>query len=140
MEIKVRYLGRPFNEEEMAMAVQDLELSRDILYLFADEESYPSKLQYLDLVEEFPNIPDWQVLLSIDRLSSAGLLQVKLEFHRENITMCEFIGLTNEGDAFVFGARNPKRWEKSLKKCAEMFGVATVSQFSEVLIKTTLSI
>ena len=96
------------------MAVQDLELSRDILYLFADEESYPSKLQYLDLVEEFPNIPDWQVLLSIDRLSSAGLLQVKLEFHRENITMCEFIGLTNEGDAFVFWKRVPCKTLKLL--------------------------
>ena len=99
--------------------ISDAELCRDILYLYADEPRYPSRIQWQELCQAFPRHTPEELKLNVLALHHADLLDVDIKKIVDNrMTHIHFIrGLSPyRGSEFVHNARSNKIWNAAIEK------------------------
>ena len=99
--------------------ISDAELCRDILYLYADEPHYPSKIQWQELCQAFPDRTTEELKLNVQALQEAGLLNAKINYIADNriIQIGFIVGLfPYKGSEFVHNARSSKIWNAAMNK------------------------
>lgn len=124
--------------------ITNIKLCRDILFRYAEEEHYPSRVQLNDLVDLYPDHTDDELLFNVLALKDAGLLDARIELRvgadLHSIVIDKgIVGLTpHKGSEFVHHAKSDKLWKKALEKFADAGMEASLSRLFAVL--TTMSL
>ena len=63
------------NEHKMIL---DAEFVRDILFVYANESDWPSKIGSKELQQHFPKRPEGEIIFHLVRCQEAGLLDSKI--------------------------------------------------------------
>ena len=119
--------------------IADVELCRDILFRYADEECYPSRIQLEDLYSIYSNRGEDEILFNVLALKDAGLLHARIELIvgadlHSGVKDMGIIGLTpHVGSEFVHHARSDKLWKAAMKKFTEAGMDAGLSRIFDVL-------
>ena len=104
--------------------IEDAEISKAILEVVADTESYPARLTQDDIRDSdtikksFENISSDVIVFHVKMLEEAYLIEAEFRDHRtlssatRNVTI---IGLTKEGSDYVKNIRSPF-WNKAMQK------------------------
>ena len=99
--------------------IEDVEMTRKILYLYADEEgnNWPSKIEEWDIMQQVPNEEPSKVRAHLQWAYEAGLLDGKPFCHVEAPGVGPIFnhpkGLTKSGSDYVKLARS-SLWEKAI--------------------------
>ena len=125
--------------------ITDIELCRSILFRYAEEKHYPSKIQLDNLIALYPERSDEEIIFHVVALKDAALLDTRIEvvmgadFHslvRNN----GIKGLTPHlGSEFVHHAKSDKLWKKAVKKFGDAGMEATLSRLVTVLTSMPLA-
>lgn len=125
--------------------IADLELCRDILFKYAEEECYPSKIQLDDLLDIYFERSQDQIVFNVLALKEAGLLDARIELSvgadlHSVVIDKGIIGLTPHlGSEFVHHARSEKLWKMALNKFGDAGMGAALSRMFDVLTNLPLS-
>lgn len=102
--------------------ITDVELCRDILFRYADEKHYPSRIQLEDLYALYAERSEEEILFNVLALKDAGLLHARVELMvgadlHAGVKDMGIIGLTPHlGSEFVHHARSDKLWKTAIRK------------------------
>ena len=124
--------------------ITDVELCRDILFRYADEECYPSRIQLEDLYSIYSGRNEDEILFNVLALKDAGLLHARIELIvgadlHTGVKDMGIIGLTPHlGSDFVHHARSDKLWKAAIKKFGDAGMNATLSRMFDVLTSLPL--
>ena len=119
--------------------ITDVELCRKILFRYAEEKCYPSKIQLNDLVGIYSNRSEEEIVFNVLALRDAGLLDARIELKvgadlHSYINYKGIIGLSPHlGSEFVHHAKSEKLWNVALKKFRDVGMDATLSRMFDVL-------
>ena len=121
--------------------ITDVELCRDILFQYADEKCYPTKIQLRDLYSMYSDRTEEEILFNILALKSAGLLEARIELIvgadlHSGVKDGGIIGLTPHlGSEFVHHARSEKLWKMAMKNFSDAGMDAALSRVFDVLTR-----
>ena len=124
--------------------IADVKLCRDILFRYADEDSYPSKIQLNDLMKFYSERSEEEIIFNVLALKDAGLLDVRIELKigadLHSLAVDKGIaGLTPHlGSEFVHHARSDKLWKTALKQFGDAGMDAALSRMFDVLTNIAL--
>ena len=124
--------------------ITDVELCRDILFRYADEECYPSRIQLEQLYSIYSDRSEDEILFNVLALKDAGLLHARIELMvgsdlHAGVNDMGIIGLTPHlGSEFVHHARSDKLWKAAMKKFSDSGMDAALSRIFDVLTSTAL--
>ena len=119
--------------------ITDVELCRDILFRYADEKCYPSRIQLEDLYSIYSERNKDEILFNVLALKEAGLLHARIELMvgadlHAGVKDRGIIGLTPDlGSEFVHHARSEKLWTAAVKKFGDAGMNAALSRMFAVL-------
>ena len=125
--------------------IADVELCREILFRYADEDCYPSRIQLRDLESIYADRTTEEIVFNILALKEAGLLEARIKLQvgadlHSLIVDNGIIGLTPHlGSEFVRHARSDKLWKAAIKKFGDAGMEAALSRMFEVLTTTPLA-
>ena len=124
--------------------IADIELCRDILFKYADEQHYPSQIQLNDLVSIYSNRTEEEVIFNVLALRDAGLLDARIELKvgadlHSLVIDKGIIGLTPHlGSEFVRHARSDKLWKAAIKRFSDAGMEAALSRMVDFLTTTPI--
>ena len=124
--------------------IADVKLCRDILFRYADEESYPSNIQLNDLMKFYSERSEEEIIFNVLALKDAGLLDARIELKigadlHSLVVDKGIVGLTPHlGSEFVHHARSDKLWKTALKKFGDAGMDAALSRMFNVLTNIAL--
>ena len=124
--------------------IADVKLCRDILFRYADEESYPSNIQLNDLMKFYSERSEEEIIFNVLALKDAGLLDARIELKigadlHSLVVDKGIVGLTPHlGSEFVHHARSDKLWKTALKKFGDAGMDAALSRMFDVLTNIAL--
>ena len=124
--------------------ITDVKLCRDILFRYADEECYPSKIQLEDLVRIYSERSEDEIVFNLLALKDAGLLDARIELKvgadlHSLVIDRGIVGLTPHlGSEFVHHAKSEKLWKKAVRKFGDAGMDATLSRMFDVLTNMAL--
>ena len=123
----------------------DVNLCREILFKYADEPCYPTKIQADDLYTMFPDRPTVEVDFNLIALDRAGLLIVDHCWIGSRASSQYYIGAIHgisphKGSEFVRNARNPKLWEAAKQECLRRLGELALGRMEELVNSLPLPI
>ena len=124
--------------------IADVKLCRDILFRYADEGSYPSKIQLNDLLEFYSERSEDEIIFNVLALKDAGLLDARIELKigadlHSLVIDKGILGLTPHlGSEFVHHARSEKLWKTALKKFGDAGMDSALSRMFDVLTNIPL--
>ena len=133
----------PFGRAEFETMILDAEFTRDILFVYADEKEWPSKIGLKVLRARFPEHREDAILFHLKRCQEAGLLDAQIG-RSQSLTgpAAYFIGsidgLTYRGSEFVLNARNPRLWEKAVDKCIAEAGHIGLTRLMDALMSVAM--
>ena len=119
--------------------ITDVELCREILFRYADENCYPSRIQLNDLYSIYSERDADEILFNVLALKDAGLLHARIDLMvgadlHAGVKDMGIIGLTPHlGSEFVHHARSDKLWKKAVKKFGDAGMNAALSRMFDVL-------
>ena len=125
--------------------ITDVELRRKILFRYADETCYPSRIQLDDLYSIHSERSDEEILFNILALKNAGLLDARIELMvgadlHAGVKDMGIIGLTPHlGSEFVHHARSDKLWKMAMKKFSDAGMDAALSRVFDVLTRLPIA-
>lgn len=124
--------------------IADVKLCRDILFRYADEDSYPSKIQLNDLLKSYSERCEEEIIFNVLAVKDAGLLDARIELKigadlHSLIVDKGIVGLTPHlGSEFVHHARSEKLWKTALRKFGDAGMDAALSRMFDVLTNIAL--
>ena len=124
--------------------ITDVEFCRDILFKYADETSYPSRIQLDDLIASYSDRSEEEVLFNVLALKEAGLLDARIELKlgadlHSVVIDKGIVGLTPHlGSEFVHHARSDKLWKAAIKRFSDAGMEVALSRMLDVLTTTPL--
>lgn len=124
--------------------IADVKLCRDILFRYADEESYPSNIQLNDLMKFYSERSEEEIIFNVLALKDAGLLDARIELKigadlHSLVVDKGIVGLTPHlGSEFVHHARGDKLWKTALMKFGDAGMDAALSRMFDVLTNIAL--
>lgn len=125
--------------------ITDVDLCRDILFRYADEQHYPSRIQLDHLYAIYSEKSEDEVLFNVLALKDAGLLHARIELVvgadlHSGIRDNGIIGLTPHlGSEFVHHARSDKLWKAAARKFSDAGMDAALSRMFDILTSLPLS-
>ena len=124
--------------------ITDVELCREILFRYAEEQYYPSRIQLEDLYSIYSDRSEDEILFNVLALKDARLLHARIELMvgadlHAGVNDMGIIGLTPHlGSEFVHHARSDNLWKKAIKKFGDAGMNAAISRMFEVLTNLPL--
>lgn len=124
--------------------ITDMELCREILLRYADEDCYQSKIQLSNLISIYSNRSEDEIVFNILALKDAGLLDARIELKvgadlHSYVKDMGIIGLTPYlGSEFVHHAKSDKLWKKALKIFTDAGMEAALPRMIDILTKLPL--
>lgn len=125
--------------------ITDVELCRKILFRYADETCYPSRIQLDDLYSIYSERSEEDILFNVLALKNAGLLDARIELMvgadlHAGVKDMGIIGLTPHlGSEFVHHARSDKLWKMAMKKFSDAGMDAALSRVFDVLTRLPIA-
>lgn len=119
--------------------ITDVNLCRDILFRYADEQHYPSRIQLEDLYSIYSEKSEEEILFNVLALKDAGLLHARIELMvgadlHAGVKDMGIIGLTSHlGSEFVHHARSDKLWKAAIRKFSDVGMDAALSRMFDIL-------
>ena len=119
----------------------DVELCKEIVFKYADEPCFPTKIQFEDLVRLFPDRRPDELQFNLIALDEAGLLSVthqsEASFDGPYVLIGTIYGLTPyKGSEFVRHARSTKRWKEKVAECSKLYGDVMLGRMIDLLISS----
>ena len=124
--------------------IADVKLCRDILFRYADEDSYPSNIQLNDLMKFYSERSEEEIIFNVLALKDAELLDARIELKigadlHSLVVDKGIVGLTPHlGSEFVHHARSEKLWKTALQKFGNAGMDAALSRMFDVLTNIAL--
>ena len=105
--------------------IDDIELCRKVLLIYADEEEYPTDIQFDKLCSMFPDVSRSAMMMNVCSLEEQSLLEVAIvsvgSLDKPNdIVIGAITGITPSlGSSYVREMRDDNKWRNAIKKATE---------------------
>ena len=125
--------------------ITDVELCREILFRYANENFYPSRIQLEDLYSLHSDRSEEEILFNVLALKDAGLLDARIELMvgadlHAGVKDGGIVGLTPHlGSEFVHHARSNKLWKTAMQRFGDAGMDAALSRMFDVLTRLPIA-
>ena len=137
-----RVLEQPFSPADHRKMIEDVQFSKDLLVLFAEEPRWPSKISIADIQKEFPERSHSEIVFHLNCCCQAGLLDAAIRRVATSEAVSYQVGhvdgLTHKGSEFVLNAQNPTVFKRALDRCIQQAGHTSLALVAKVMNQIAL--